>query len=70
MSVFEFQTYINNNTIKLSKEYREHIKGYSHVMIHIENDEEEEDMVEYLMDHPYQVPSFTPLTRDEVYERC
>jgi hypothetical protein len=26
-------------------------------------------MVEFLLDHPYQVATFTPLTRDEIYER-
>jgi len=31
--------------------------------------DDEEDMVEFLLEHPYQVATFTPLTRDEIHER-
>jgi hypothetical protein len=69
MSVIEFQTYIEHGAIELPKEYHDRIKGRVRVIILTDNDEDEEDMVEFLLDHPYQVDSFTPLTRDEIYGR-
>lgn len=69
MSLFEFQTYIGHGTIDLPKEYKNRIKGRARVIILIENDEDDEDMVEFLLNHPYQITNFKPLTRDEIYER-
>jgi hypothetical protein len=69
MSVIEFQTYIEHGAIELPKEYHDRIKGRVRVIILTDNDEDEEDMVEFPHNHPYQVDSFTPLSRDEIYGR-
>jgi hypothetical protein len=68
MSVIEFQTYIDHGTIELPKEYHDRVKGRARIIILTEDGEDTEDMVEFLLDHPYQA-TFTPLTRDEIYER-
>ena len=69
MTVIEFQTYIDQGTIALPKEYHERVKGHARVIILTDELEDDEDMVEYLMDHPYRSDTFTPLARDEIYER-
>jgi len=55
--------------IELPKEYQDSIKGHARIIILTNEGEDEEDMVEFLLEHPYQVATFTPLTRDEIYER-
>lgn len=69
MSVIEFQTYIDQGIIELPKEYLDRIQGRVRIIILTNDDEDAEDMVAFLLDHPYQVDTFTPLTRDEIYER-
>lgn len=69
MSVIEFQTRIEHGTIEIPEEYRHRVKGYARIIILIDEDEDEEDMVEFLLDHPYHSDSFKPLKRDEIYER-
>ena len=69
MSMIEFQTYIEQGKIELPKEFHDSVKGRARVIILIENTEDDEDMIEFLLDHPYQVEPFKPLTRDEIYER-
>lgn len=69
MSVIEFQTRVDHGTIELPEEYRHLVKGRVRIIILINEDEDEEDMVEFLLDHPYHSDSFTPLKRDEIYER-
>jgi hypothetical protein len=69
MSIIEFQTYIDHGTIELPKEYHDRIKGHARIIILTDEGEDDEDMVEFLLDHPYHTDAFTPLTRDEIYER-
>ena len=69
MSVIEFQTYIAQGTIEVPPQYLDQVKGRARVIILTEDADDDGDMVEYLLDHPYQVKDFKPLTRDEIYER-
>ena len=69
MSVIEFQTYIDHGIIELPEEYHERVQGHARVIILTDEGGEEKDMVNYLLDHPYPMTAFTPLTRDEMYER-
>lgn len=67
MDVIEFQTYIDHGTIALPEEYHDRIKGRARIIILIDNGEEDEDLVEFLLEHPIPDPSFTPLSREEIY---
>jgi hypothetical protein len=69
MSIIEFQTYIDHGTIKLPEEYHDRIKGRARIIILTDDPEDDEDMVEFLLEHPYKVDVFKPLTRAEIYER-
>ncbi|MCS6939910.1 MAG: hypothetical protein RMJ55_01965 [Roseiflexaceae bacterium] len=69
MSMIEFQTCIEHGTIELPEEYRDLVRGRVRIIILIDEDEDNEDMVEFLLNHPYRSDTFTPLKRDEIYER-
>ena len=38
------------------------------VIILRDEQEQTHDMIEYLLDHPYQVQDFMPYTREQIYE--
>ncbi len=69
MAVIEFQTYIDHGTIALPKAYQDQLKGQARVIIVIDETPDEEDMVAFLLDNPYNVDEFTPLSREKIYER-
>lgn len=69
MNVIEFQTYIDQGTIEVPSQYLSQVKGRARIIILTDESDEDGDMVEYLLEHPYQVKEFKPLMRDEVYER-
>lgn len=50
-------------------QYLDQVKGRARVIILTEEVDEETDMVEYLLEHPYQIKDFEPLARDDIYER-
>ena len=69
MTTIEFQAYIEHGTIELPKEYQDRVKGHARVIILAEDEEDDVDMIEYLLEHPYRLDTFVPLARDEIYER-
>ncbi len=69
MTTIEFQTYIDRGTIELPEEYQARIKGQARVIILTDDLDDDVDMIDFLLDHPYRSDTLTPLTRDEIYER-
>ncbi|NJO83049.1 MAG: hypothetical protein HC828_09635 [Blastochloris sp.] len=69
MYAVEFQTSIKDGTIEIPSEYRNRFKGSIRVIILAEEQTEATNMIEYLMKNPIHAPGFTPLKRDELYER-
>ncbi len=69
MTTIEFQTCIDHGTIELPREYQDQVKGHARVIIVADDTNEDVEMIDYLLDHPYRTDAFTPLTRDETYER-
>ena len=69
MTTIEFQTYIDQGWIELPEEYQDRAKGYARVIILADEIDEDTDMIDFLLDHPYRLDTFTPLSRDEIYER-
>ena len=70
MTTVEFQTYIDQDTIELPEAYQGRSKGPARVIIITADVEEDEGMIDFLLDHLYQVDRLTTLTRNELYERC
>lgn len=68
MTTIEFQTYIDHGTIELPEEYQDRVKGRVRVIIVSDDENDEIDMIDYLLEHPYRIDTFTPLIRDELYK--
>jgi hypothetical protein len=69
MYAVEFQTNIQDGTIEVPKEYRNKVRGAVRVIILTEEHRGEENFIEYLMNNPIQAPGFTPMKREDIYER-
>lgn len=69
MSVIECQTYIDHGTITVPSQYLDQIKGRARIIILPDDTDDEGDMIDYLFEPPYHIHDFTPLTREELYER-
>jgi hypothetical protein len=68
MSVIEFQTYVHHGMIELPKEYINHVTGRIRVIILTNEENNDTDMIEFFMEHPFDMADFTPLTRDMIYD--
>lgn len=69
MTTIEFQTYIDRGMIELPEVYQDRVKGHARVIILADDGDQDTDMIDFLLDHPYRLDPFTPLSRDEIYER-
>lgn len=68
MTIIEFQAYVDDGMIEVPKKFRDQIKGRARVIILTDEGTDEDDMVEFLLEHPYEIDTFSPLTREEIYE--
>lgn len=69
MYAIEFRTKIRNGTIEIPKKHRNKIKENVRVIIITEENNAEVDFIERLFNNPIKLEEFTPLSRDEIYER-
>jgi hypothetical protein len=69
MYAIEFRTKIKNGIIEVPTEYRNRLKDNVKVILLSEEEETTFNMIERLMDSPLKAENFTPLTREEIYER-
>jgi len=69
MYAIEFRAKIKNGIIEVPKEYRNRLKDNVKVILLSEEEGITSNMIERLMDSPLKVENFTPLTREEIYER-
>lgn len=70
MSSFEFQAKPENGLIEIPAEYKDKIVGTVHVIVLApEQVAGAADLIARLLEHPLELESFAPLTREEVYER-
>jgi hypothetical protein len=70
MSVFEFQANPQNGRIEIPAEYKDKIVGTVHVIVlSQEKSTSAVNMIDQLLEHPFEIENFAPLTREEVHER-
>jgi hypothetical protein len=69
MYAVEFQTRIKNGTIEIPAMYRDQFKEKVRVILLAEEANLSTDLIAQLLQHPLKVAGFTPLTREERYER-
>ncbi len=68
MNAVEFETYIQDGRIELPTTLQGHIHGY--VRVTIVTDVVEDDMVEFLFNHPYTANAGALLQREDIYDRA
>ena len=74
MYSIEFQTRIENGTIRVPKRYRQHLAeqlsdSTVRVIILVPGQQPVPDLIDALLADPIQVSDFAPLDRDEIHER-
>lgn len=70
MHVIEFQAKPENGRIKIPAEHKDKITGSVRVIV-VSQEESigAVDMIDRLLEQPIEIENFTPLAREEVYER-
>lgn len=70
MQAIEFQTTVTDDgNIAIPSALRPHVKGAVRVIILTEAFNGESSIIKQLLENPRKVPVFTPMTRDEIYDR-
>jgi hypothetical protein len=69
MEAIEFKTKIKNGTIQIPKKYKQKIGNTVKVIIMTEQKERQADIIDKLLTNPIKLEKFSPLLREEVYER-
>ena len=70
MKTFEFQAQPKDGRIEIPVEYQDQIVGTVRVLVFSqEQTVGAAEMVNRLLEHPLEIESFTPMTREEIYER-
>lgn len=67
MRQIEFETIVQEGVISIPKEHTTQVRGRVRVIIILEEDEDDIDMVEYLMNHPLAETTSQSFTRDELH---
>jgi hypothetical protein len=67
MIAVEFQTSIKNGTIEVPSEYQNTFTGTVRVIILAQEPRKASKIIHRLLENPIDDPSFTPFTRDEIY---
>ena len=69
MEAIEFKTKIKNGTIQIPKKYKQKIGNTVKVIIMTEQKAKHADIIDKLLTNPIKLEKFSPLLREEVYER-
>ena len=69
MEAIEFKTKVKNGTIRIPKKYKQKIGNTVKVIIMTEQKAKQADIIDKLLTNPIKLEKFSPLLREEVYER-
>lgn len=69
MYAIEFQTKIQNGSISVPEKYRGRFKDRVRVILMADEESQTDNYIEYLLANPVKLREFSPLSRDELYER-
>jgi hypothetical protein len=70
MHVIEFQAKPENGRIEIPAEHRDKITGMVRVIVLSQGKSVgAANMIDHLLERPIEIENFTPLAREEVYER-
>ena len=69
MYAVEFQAKIKNGTIEIPSEYRDKLKNMVRVIVWEEIEGKTGNLIDQLLDKPFRIQGFEPLSRDEIHAR-
>ena len=69
MEAIEFKTKIKNGMIHVPRKYVQKIGSSVRVIILSDSSQQEDNAIDELLRNPIRLDSFTPFTREEVYDR-
>lgn len=69
MIAIEFQTRLKDGAIEVPAEYRDQLSGTIRVIILRTEQQRTSKIIERMLQHPIHDPTFTPLRRDDIYNR-
>lgn len=69
MYAIEFQTKVENGHILIPAEFKERLSGCVRVIVLTEDQPAKTDLLDQLLANPIKLDHFTPMTREEIYER-
>ena len=69
MIAIEFHTQIKDGAIEIPAAYRDQLSGTVRIIILRTEHQKTSKIIERVLQHPIHDPTFTPLRRDDVYNR-
>jgi len=69
MRVIKFKTKVRGGIIKIPEKYQKEMQDNKDVVVLLQTEDSEEDFIDYLLKNPLNLKSFTPMKRDEIYDR-
>jgi hypothetical protein len=69
MHAVEFQATIKDGIIEIPEEYRDELGEQVRVIVLSNEKSLKPNLIDQLLERPWQIEGFKPLTRDEIYER-
>jgi len=69
MEAIEFKAKIKDGQIRIPERFRQYIGENARVIILADQRASHADIVDRLLSNPCRMKDFTPLSRDEIYER-
>jgi hypothetical protein len=69
IEAIEFKAKIKNGKIEIPKKYKEKITNTVRVIVLSESSKKDPDIIDDLLNKPIEIENFSPLNRDEIYER-
>jgi hypothetical protein len=69
MYAIEFQAKVKNGTIEIPSQYRDKLKRVVRVIVLAEVEEKTDNLIDQLLETPFRLKGFEPLSRDEIYAR-
>jgi hypothetical protein len=70
MEAIEFKAKIKNGLIRIPDKFRQRTGDTVRVIILSEQKSGQTDIIDKLLLHPVKSKQFSPLLREEIYERC
>ncbi len=70
MYAVEFRARVKDGAIEIPPQYRSKLSKFVRVIVLAEPEEKKKNFIDQLLERPFQVAGFQPLSRDEIHARA